>query len=220
LIWRGLVSQFVVIVLLFIPAGTFQFWQAWAFMAVNLFLPALMVVYFYKRDPQFLERRMLKKEKSGAQKLLVKLGLPIYFASFLLPGLDFRFGWSRRFLEPVPPWLTVLALVLIFGSHLFIFWVWLVNRYAARIVHVEAGQTVVDTGPYRWVRHPMYSASILISLCAPLALGSFVALAAFWLFIPLLAMRLLDEEEILRKELPGYSDYCQRTPWRLVPFVW
>jgi protein-S-isoprenylcysteine O-methyltransferase Ste14 len=94
------------------------------------------------------------------------------------------------------------------------------NRFAARIVQVEAGQIVADTGPYRFVRHPMYAASSVMSCCAPLALASWVALPAFILFIPLLIARLLNEEQILRRDLPGYTDYCRRTRYRLVPFVW
>lgn len=220
LVRRGLLGVLLPAAMLFIPAGTLNFWQTWSFMAVHLVFPALLVIVFYKRDPQLIERRLLKKETIGTQRLVQKLGRVIYFPCFLLPGLDYRFGWTRTFLEPVPLWLTVLALALILGCQLLIFRVVSVNRFAARIIQVEAGQTVADTGPYRVVRHPMYAASLVATLGAPLALGSFVALAAFALFIPLLVLRLLNEESVLHRDLPGYAEYCRRTRYRLIPFVW
>ena len=206
--------------MLFIPAGTLSFWQGWVFLAINLVFPVVLVIYFYKRDPQLIERRLLKKEKIRAQKFVQKLSGLVFFPAFVLLGLDYRFGWTRTHPGPVPLWLTLLALALILGCQLLIFWVVNVNRYAARIIQVETGQTVAATGPYRLVRHPMYSATIVLWLAAPLALGSFVVWPAFALMIPIIVFRLLNEEKILRRELPGYSEYCQRTRYRLVPFVW
>jgi protein-S-isoprenylcysteine O-methyltransferase Ste14 len=217
---QGLPSLLLPAAMLFIPAGTLKFWQGWAFMAACLINPILLVFYFYKRDPQLIERRLLKREQIREQQLFQKLGRPLYFAAFLLPGLDFRFGWSRACLEPVPLWLTLLALALIVGCQFLIFWVMNVNRYAARIIQVEAGQTIAATGPYRLVRHPMYLGLVVSWLAAGPALGSFVALPAFALFVPLIIFRLLNEEETLRRDLPGYAAYCQRTRRRLVPGVW
>lgn len=220
LVRSGLPRVLVLAAMLFVPAGTLKFWQAWAFMAVNLVGPLLLVIYFYKRDPQLIERRLLKKEKIPEQKLFAKLGALLYCTSFLLAGYDYRFGWSRAFPGPVPLWLTLLSLALMLGCHLFIFRVLEVNRFASRIIQVETGQTLATTGPYRFVRHPMYSASIVNWLAASMALGSYVALPAFSLIIPLIVFRLLNEEKILSRELPGYSEYGERTRYRLIPFIW
>jgi protein-S-isoprenylcysteine O-methyltransferase Ste14 len=216
----GLAGQLVLAVLLLGSAGTLKFWQAWAFMAVNLAATLCFCIYFYKNDPQLLERRMLRKEKTKAQKIIVLLMKLLSVPAYMLPGLDFRFGWSRSYIWPVPWWLTLLALLLIPASYLLFFWVLKTNRFAASIIQVEPGQTVTDTGPYRLVRHPMYSTSVVLWLAAPLALGSFVALPVFVLIIPVLVFRLLGEEKILRRDLPGYVEYCQRTRYRLIPFVW
>jgi protein-S-isoprenylcysteine O-methyltransferase Ste14 len=219
LIGWGLVGQIVLMVLLFVP-GTLKFWQGWAFMAVNLAVTIFFCAYFYKRDPQFLARRLLRKEKIGAQKFIMFLLKNVSVISWMLCGLDNRFGWSRTCLAPVPWWLTLLALLLYAGSYLLFIPVGNANRFAASIIQTEAGQTVADHGPYRFVRHPMYSISLLVWLWIPLALGSFIVLPMVALMAPILVLRLLNEEKVLRRELPGYSEYCQGTPWRLIPFVW
>ena len=219
LISWGLVGQIVLAVCLFVP-GTVHFWQAWAFMAVNLAVTIFFCAYYYRRDPEFLARRLLRKEKIGAQKFIMFLLKNVSVIFYVLCGLDHRLGWSQTCLAPVPWWLTLLALLLYAGSYLLFIPVGNANRFAASIIQVEAGQTVADHGPYRFVRHPMYSISLLIWLWIPLALGSFVLLPAVALIAPILVLRLLNEEKNLRRDLPGYSEYCQRTPWRLIPFVW
>ena len=219
LIGLGVVGQIILAVCLFVP-GTIHFWQAWAFMAVTLVLTILFCAYYYRRDPEFLARRLLRKEKIRAQKwvmLIVKIVSVIFYA---LCGLDHRFGWSQTCIAPVPWWLTWLALLLYAGSYLLLIPVCNANRFAATIIQTEAGQTVADQGPYRRVRHPMYSVSLLVWLWIPLTLGSFVMLPAVALIAPILVLRLLNEEKMLRHELPGYAEYCQRTPWRLIPLVW
>lgn len=138
----------------------------------------------------------------------------------MLPGLDYRFGWSRTSLGPVPLWLMLLSQVLVLGCFLLVFWVMRVNSFASRTIQVEAGQKVISTGPYGFIRHPMYSALVGIYLATPLALGSCIALPAFALLIPVIVFRLLNEERILRQELSGYPEYCLRTRFRLVPFIW
>jgi len=206
--------------MLFIPAGSLKFWQGWAFMAV-FFIPVLFFFgYLYKHDPQLLERRMQLKEKVSEQKLVQVVGALIFFPSFLLPGLDYRFGWSRTLLRPVPLWLTLLAHALVLGCFLLVFWVMRVNSFASRTIQVEAGQKVISSGPHPFVRHPMYFGLVVIYLSIPLALGSYVALPPFALLTPVIVFRLLNEESILRQELPGYPEYCLRTRFRLVPFVW
>lgn len=201
--------------LVFIPAGSWKFWQGWVVLVI-WFMPGLAAgIFFYKRDPELLERRMRAKEKVREQKLLMTCFYVIFFISFVLPGIDHRFGWSRP-----PLWLTLLGQVLLLASYLMTFWVVRVNRFASRTIQVDPGQTVISTGPYRIIRHPMYLGGSVMLLAMPLALGSYWALPAFALLIPALVLRLLNEEKILRQELPGYSAYCLRTRFRLVPFLW
>ena len=219
LIGLGLVGQLVLAVCLLVP-GTIHFWQAWAFMAVTFVLTFLFCAYYYRRDPEFLARRLLRKEKIRAQKRVMFLAKIVSVIFYVMCGLDHRLGWSQTCLAPVPWWLTWLALLCYAGSYLLLIPVCNANRFAATIIQIEAGQTVADRGPYRLVRHPMYSVSLLIWLWIPLALGSFVLLPAVAFIVPILVLRLLNEEKMLRRELPGYAEYCQRTPWRLIPFVW
>ena len=173
------------------------------------------MAYFYKHDPQFVERRSQLKETVREQKLIMRFLYVIFLIAFLLPGLDHRFGWSHPAL-----WLTVLSQVVVFGSYMLTILVMKANRFASRTIQVEPGQTVISTGPYRIIRHPMYLGISVMVAFAPLALGSYFALPAFLLVIPLIVLRLLNEEKVLRQELPGYSEYCLRTRFRLVPFVW
>jgi protein-S-isoprenylcysteine O-methyltransferase Ste14 len=215
-----LAGQLKLAVFLFVPAGSLKFWPGWAYLAVNLLSGLRSCFYFYKHDPQLLERRLLKREKFSEQKLITTLWKMLVAISLSLAGCDYRFGWSCRLLGPVPWWLTVSALLFIPAGYTLIFQVMKANRFAASVIQVEAGQAVIDTGPYRFVRHPMYSASLVIWFCTPLALGSYVVAPVCALIIPILVFRLLNEEKILRRDLPGYAEYCQRTRYRLVPFVW
>jgi protein-S-isoprenylcysteine O-methyltransferase Ste14 len=213
----GLIFAFAV---LFVTSGTLDYWQGWAFLAVFFIPNAFTFIYFLKRDPKFLERRLRNKEQFDEQKLLLRWGKPFYLVAFLLPGFDYRWGWSRTLMGDVPLWLTVFSLAMVLSSLLLIFWVLYVNRFASRIVEVEAGQTVISHGPYRVVRHPYYFATVLLWIFTPLALGSWVALPAFVLLIPFYVIRLLGEEKVLRAQLEGYSEYCLRTRVRLIPLVW
>ena len=206
--------------ILFLSAGSLSFWQGWAFMALWSVAAIFSFAYFYKHDPQLIERRLQGKEKVKEQKLLIRLAKPVFFAAFLLPGLDYRLGWSHRSLDAVPLWLILVSQALILAGFLFVIWAMKVNSFASRTIQVEAGQKVISTGPYRMVRHPLYFGSIVVWLFTPLALGSYVALPAFALLIPFYVFRLLNEEKVLRSELPGYAGYCLRTRFRLFPFLW
>lgn len=221
--WRlivyGLGGQLVLAVLLFIP-GTPDYWQGWAFMAVNFILSVFVGVYFYRRDPELLARRMLRKEKIGAQKIIIFLLRETVFVLYVVSALDHHLGWSRTWWAPVPAWLTILALLGYAGTYCLLIPVMNANRFAASIIQVETGQIVAERGPYRLVRHPMYSVMIVLWLWIPLALGSFVALPFAVLLIPLFVWRLLNEEKMLRRDLPGYAGYCERTRHRLIPSVW
>ena len=215
LILRTVISVVVVVAFLFLPAGSLRYWQGWAFLAL-WFLPMLIASpYFLKRDPQLVERRLQTKEKSSKQKTIIRLAQPIVFANLLVPGLDYRFGWSR-----VPLWLTILSEAMVLVGYAITFWVMKENSFASRTVQVMEGQKVISTGPYRLVRHPMYFGAVLMLLFTPLALGSWWALPGFLLVGVLIVLRLLDEEKVLSRELPGYSEYCLHTRYRLIPMVW
>jgi protein-S-isoprenylcysteine O-methyltransferase Ste14 len=218
LVLRGGFMPVVFGALLFIPAGSLRFWQGWAYLIISFGFGISTFSYFYKHDPQLIERRLRRgwrEETVPEQKLIMKFALVIWLIAFLLPGLDHRFGWSHT-----PLWLTVLALAFVLSGLLMVFWVLKSNSFAASTIRVEPGQPVISTGPYAIVRHPMYLGMDLWCLFTPLALGSYFALPVFALLIPVIIFRLLNEEKVLRHELPGYSDYCLHTRFRLVPLLW
>ena len=205
---------------LFVPAGTLRFWQAWAFLGV-WFIPGIFFsIYFYKHDKALVQRRLEGKEKLPGQNWLIRAMFVMLLVAFVIPGLDYRFGWSKQWFGGPPVWLEIASLLVVLAAYLLAIRVMAVNRYAARTIRVEAEQTVVSTGPYKWVRHPMYSAAVVMFLLVALALGSYVALPVFLLVIPFFVVRLLSEEQVLRGELPGYAEYCQGTRYRLVPYLW
>jgi protein-S-isoprenylcysteine O-methyltransferase Ste14 len=206
--------------MLFVPAGSLRFWQGWVFMAMFGILASSSFLYFYKHDPKLIERRLQTKETISVQRRLVGLLKLIMIVAFLLPGFDYRFGWSRTYLEAVPLWLVLLSQALVLASLVFVLWVMKTNTFAGSTIRVEARQQVISTGPYSLVRHPMYLGSIVMLLAIPLALGSYVSLPVFALTIPFYIFRLLKEEEVLRGELVGYPEYCSHTRFRLIPFVW
>jgi protein-S-isoprenylcysteine O-methyltransferase Ste14 len=212
---RFLTSIIVIGALLFVSAGSFRFWQGWVYILITYVPGFLAFTYFYKHDPQLIERRMQFKEKVREQKRIMTLVYIAWLVAFVLPGLDHRFGWSHQ-----PLWITIFSQAVVFGGFAMTLWVVKVNRFAARTIQVEPGQEVISSGPYRIVRHPMYLGACAMWLFTPLALGSYLTLPAFALLIPLIILRLLNEEKVLRQELPGYSEYCRHTRFRLVPFLW
>jgi len=197
------------------PAGTFSYWEAWVFLA-TLFVPMTFVVlYFLRHDPALLERRLKAKEERARQKSITGLVSVVWLAAFLIPGLDHRYGWST-----VPPFLVVLSDFLVLAGYFIFFLTLRENRFASRVIRVEEGQTVITTGPYALVRHPMYSGVSLMLVFAPLALGSWWAMVPTLTTPVFLALRIKDEEEALLEELPGYREYTKQTVWRLIPRVW
>lgn len=201
--------------MLFLPAGTLYYWHAWIYCSV-LFIPASFVVhYFLKKDPELLERRMRMREKEEKQKTIIKIAYFLFLIGFIIPGLDHRYHWSN-----VPVILVIAANAIVLSGYIFVFLVLRENSYASRVIEVEKGQKAITTGPYALVRHPLYLGVLLMYLFTPLALGSYWALIFFLPTIPLIVIRLLNEEEVLLKELPGYKEYCQKTRYHLVPFVW
>jgi protein-S-isoprenylcysteine O-methyltransferase Ste14 len=204
--------------LLFIPAWTLAYWQAWLFMAVFVCASGALTVYLAIHDPKLLERRMNvgpRAEKEPTQKIIMVLATLGFIAMLVFPALDYRFGWS-----PVPASVSVLGDALIALGFLFTFFVFKENSYGASTIQIAEGQTVISTGPYAFVRHPMYAAALVMLLGIPLALGSWWGLFALLLVLPVLIWRLLDEERFLRQNLPGYPEYQAKVKYRLLPFVW
>lgn len=201
--------------MLFIPAGTLDYWQAWVYMGAVFGMMTLVLVYFLWKDPQFLERRFKTREKEAKQRLVQGIGAPIYLIGFLLPGLDRRFGWTH-----VPSEIVLLADLFVVLGYAIIFLVFRENSYAGRTIEVVKGQKVIDTGLYGAVRHPMYAGAIVMFLATPIALGSYVAVVPFLFAIPLLYFRIKNEEEVLGKKLEGYKEYCKKVKYRLLPGIW
>jgi len=197
------------------PAGTFNYWQVYVYISF-LIIPIIFVLfYFLKNDPQLLERRIKTKEKEKAQRIIQIIFLLFFLSSFIISGLDRRYGWSNISLCGI----LSANLISLFG-YLVVFFVFKQNSYASRIVEVNKGQTVISNGLYSIVRHPMYVGIIIMWLPIPIALGSFLGLIPMATIPFAIVLRILNEESVLIKELPGYKEYCRKTKYRLIPFIW
>lgn len=201
--------------LIFLPAGTLDFSKGWLMMGL-LFGPMFVAgLVMLAKSPVFLEKRLDVKEKRSAQQGVVKLSGLMFIAGFVVAGLDFRFGWSQ-----MPKAVTVAAAVLFLLAYLLYAEVMRENAYLSRTIQVEEGQTVVSTGLYGIVRHPMYMATLLLFLVMPLVLGSWWALIPFAFYPAIIISRLKDEEELLTRELAGYEEYKEKVKYRIIPFIW
>lgn len=201
--------------LLFLPAGTLAYGGGWLFIAL-LFIPVLLLgAVLMLKAPALLQKRLNGREQAAAQKGVVGASAVIFLAGFVLAGLDFRFGWSQ-----VPPAVTVMAAVLFVAAYALYVEVMRENAYLSRTVEVQKGQTVVDTGLYGIVRHPMYGATVLLFLMIPLLLGSWWSLLIFTVYPFVIAIRIRHEEALLTAELEGYAAYTQKVKYRLIPFIW
>jgi protein-S-isoprenylcysteine O-methyltransferase Ste14 len=217
-IGQGVFGLVFFIALVFLTAGTWDYWQGWLFLAVFAASTTAFTTYLAIYDKPLLERRLKAgpwHEQERSQQVIVSLVFVAFFAFLILPILDYRHGLSR-----VPAWVSLVGNAIILLSFVAIFRVIRVNSWAASNVRVEAGQRVIDTGPYAYVRHPMYAAAIWLFVGIPLALGSWWSVGLLVPFIPVLVWRLLNEEKILARDLPGYTDYMRRVRYRLVPHVW
>jgi len=205
----------LVMALIFLPAGTLGWTQGWLFIGL-LFGPMLIAGFvMLAKSPDFLKKRLDAKEKQGKQKGVVAISGVMFIAGFVVAGLDFRFGWSY-----MPSWVIVVAAVLFLTAYALYAEVMRENAYLSRTVKVEEGQTVVDTGLYGIVRHPMYAVTVLLFLMIPVILGSWYALAVFSVYPAVIIVRLKDEEALLTRELPGYAEYKKKVKYRIIPFVW
>jgi protein-S-isoprenylcysteine O-methyltransferase Ste14 len=206
--------------ILFIPAGTLDYWQAWIFLGITFVPMVVLCVYFYKHDPALLERRLRRREKEREQRLIMRAAMIVSALGFLVPGLDHRFGWTRRWMGGIPEWAEIAAQAVALAGYLGTAWVIDVNRFASRTIEVEEGQKVISSGPYGVVRHPLYASALVFWVAAPFALGTLVGLPFFLLLIPVFVLRILNEEKVLLRDLPGYEEYRQKTRYHLVPYVW
>lgn len=205
----------VMMLVLFVPAGTLTYWQGWIYLLI-LLGPALAIFpWLLKNSPDLLANRMRMREKNTTQQWVVSVSGLFMVAAYVVPGLDYRWGWSNI------SWPIVIAAdVVVVASYLFVLWVFRVNQFASRVVEVTQTQRVIDTGPYAWMRHPMYVGVIGMYLASPIALGSYWAVLPALLIVPILVVRILDEEATLRHKLAGYTAYTERVKYRLLPGVW
>jgi protein-S-isoprenylcysteine O-methyltransferase Ste14 len=217
--WLWLVGLALVMgALIFGAAGDLWFRRGWTFLAVFFAASALMTQYLIANDPALLQRRITggpTKETEPTQRLIMIFISFGFVALIVVPGLDHRFGWSEA-----PASVARAGDALVAVGFFVVFLVYKANSFASSTIGVAEGQTVVSTGPYAIVRHPMYAGGLLLLLGAPLALGSYWGLVALALIAPFLIWRLLDEERVLEQRLPGYSDYKRKVRWRLLPGVY
>ena len=214
-IFKFLLGVGLVGILIFVPAGTLSYFNAWFLMGI-LFIPmfAAGVVMMFK-NPKLLAKRLKGKEKQREQSLVVKLSGLMFIASFIVCGLDFRLGWSE-----IPQGISIAAAVFFLAAYLLYAEVLRENEYLSRTIEVQENQKVIDTGLYGIVRHPMYSITLILFISMPLILGSLYALPVFLLYPLIIVKRIRNEEALLSEELTGYRDYMKRVRYRLIPFVW
>lgn len=202
-------------ILLFLPAGTFHYWNAWLFMAV-LFVPMIIlgIVMLFK-SPDLLKKRLDAKEKEGEQKWVVALSGIMFMAAFVVAALNFRFSWHS-----LPDCVIWISVAMFFLSYLMYAEVIRENAFLSRTIEVQENHKVIDTGLYGIVRHPMYFATIILFLSIPLILGSLISFFIMLAYIPIIAIRINNEERVLEKGLKGYKEYKQKVRYKLIPFIW
>ena len=211
-----LIFGFIIIaLLLFIPAGTLNYWNAWLFICV-LFIPMFMVgIILMIKNPNLLSKRLNSKENESEQKVLLVLGGVMFIGGFIISGLNYRFQWMT-----LPKWMIVIAAIIFLLAYLLYAEVLRENMYLSRIIEVQENQKVIDKGLYRIVRHPMYASTILLFLSIPLVLGSLVSFLIFLIYPVIIAKRIRNEEQVLERGLERYSEYKNKVKYKLIPFIW
>ena len=205
----------LVALLLFLPAWTLRYPQAWLLICI-LFIPMFIAgLIMMKKDPELLKKRLSAKEKESEQKTVVALSGLMFLAAFVFAGLSFRFGWLML---PFP--VSIVFAVVFLLAYAMYAEVLRENAYLSRTIEVQEDQKVVDTGLYGIVRHPMYSATLILFLSMPLVLGSVISFVITLAYIPIIVKRIRNEEKVLGKDLPGYEEYMGKVKYRLVPFIW
>jgi protein-S-isoprenylcysteine O-methyltransferase Ste14 len=214
-ITKFLLGVILVGALIFIPAGSFYYFQGWLLMGI-LFIPMFIagIIMMFK-NPDLLKRRLDAKEKQKEQSLLIKLSGLMFLLGFIISGLNFRFKWHS-----LSPTVSCVAAIIFLLSYLLYGEVLRENTYLSRTIKVEENQKVIDTGLYSIVRHPMYSATLLLFLSIPIVLGSVYAFLIFLFYPFIIGIRIKNEEALLLKELSGYKEYTKKVRYRLIPFIW
>ena len=219
LFWSGIIrfmsGLLLVGLLLFLPAGSFAYWQAWLLMGI-LFVPMFAAgLVMMAKNPELLRKRLSMKEEQSEQKQVIAMSGLMFLAAFVLAGLNFRFGWIR-----LPAWVSWAAAVLFLLAYLLYAEVLRENTYLSRTVEVQENQKVIDTGLYGIVRHPMYAVTVLLFLSMPLVLGSVLSFAVMLLYLPIIAKRIRNEEAVLEQGLEGYTEYKKRVKYKVIPGIW
>ena len=205
----------IVGLLLFLPAGTFTYWQAWLLIGI-LFIPMFIAgLIMMKKSPDLLRKRLDVKEEQSEQKAVIALSGLMFLAAFIVAGLNIRFGWIL-----LPGWVSYAAAVLFLLAYALYAEVLRENVWLSRTVEVQENQKVIDTGLYGIVRHPMYMATLLLFLSMPLVLGSVLSFVITLAYIPIIAKRIRNEEQVLESGLEGYAAYKKRVKYKVIPFVW
>lgn len=205
----------MVAAMLFWPAGSWGYWNGWLLMAV-LFIPiAILGAVMLRCAPELLDKRLSNKENQEEQRYVVALSALMFVASFVVAGLNYRYGWHT--LPDVVVWMATVVFLIAYALYAEVM---RENAYLSRTVEIQQGQRLVDSGLYGIVRHPMYTATVLLFLSMPLILGSILSFVIMLVYIPLIALRIVSEERLLKQGLPGYKVYTQRVKYRLIPYVW
>ena len=205
----------IIALLLFIPAGTLNYWNAWLFICI-LFIPMLIVgTLLMIKNPDLLSKRLNSKENESEQKVLLLLGGIMFIGGFIVAGLNYRFQWMI-----IPKWMIIIATIIFLLAYLLYAEVLRENMYLSRIIEVQENQKVIDIGLYGIVRHPMYVSTILLFLSIPLVLGSLVSFLIFLAYPVIIVKRIRNEEQVLERGLEGYSEYKNKVKYKLIPFIW
>lgn len=213
--YKFLSGLIITALLLFVPAGTLRYWNAWLFIAI-LFIPMLIVgIAMVIRSPELLKKRLNTKEEEKEQKIVIALSGIMFIVAFVVAGFNFRFAWFT-----LPKWIVYIASILFLLAYLMYAEVLRENAYLSRTVEVRENQKVIDTGLYGIVRHPMYAASLLLFLSMGLVLGSPISFVILLFYIPIIVKRIENEEKVLLQGLQGYSEYRKKVKYKLIPFVW
>ena len=205
----------IIALLLFIPAGTLNYLNAWLFIGI-LFVPMFIVgIILMIKNPDLLRKRLNSKEKEAEQGILLLLGGVMFICGFVVAGLNYRFEWII-----LPKYIVFIAAIIFLLAYVLYAEVLRENMYLSRIIEIQENQKVIDTGLYGIVRHPMYAVTVLLFLSMPLVLGSIISFVIFLVYPFIIAKRIKNEEEVLEKDLEGYSDYKDKVKYKMIPFIW
>lgn len=212
---KFIIGLVMVGVLIFLPAGSFMYWQGWLLIGI-LFVPMFIAgLIMMKKSPELLRKRLNVKEEETEQKTVIMLSGIMFLAAFVVAGLNFRFGWIV-----LPEWVSYAGAIIFLAAYALYAEVLRENAYLSRTVEVQQDQKVIDTGLYGVVRHPMYMSTLLLFLAMPLVLGSIISFVITLAYIPIIAKRIGNEEKVLEDGLPGYAEYKNKVKRKVVPFIW